>query len=966
MAIQASEHQKSMSTTKSSSLRRLPGICLTVLVAFSVLVALEYKGGRVQFATTVKAQTNTTDLAANALEVTQGIQDLRNSVRLVANKRTFVRFHVSSQGGSARTTATLRVTAAGKEPAVLSPINPGGDIEVVSNPDRGARDSAFLFEIPDGFKTGTVSLRGEVNPVTASRGRSPEETSYDNNAVEVTITFETVPTLRLVIYNIGYSVEGETFFAPDEHLLQMISWIRKAWPVSDVRYALRRELIGNKLPTCGEVNSFLASKRVWDLQNPNSSVTPNTRYYGMVSEGGGFMRGCADGLPGLVSSGPTGVPRDNDGFFGRWLLPDISWGGFYGGHEVAHNLDRFHAEFCDAKAGAPFPYPDGSISPTPAGSDAIYGFDIDTQAIYGPNWKDNMTYCPLQWNSKFTYHGLMDGIQKNVLPEATKMLLELKAEARAEQPPQDRLLVVGAIHPDKNFAELDPMFIIPNAREVKVHTNGTYAIVLRNAANSELLRYRFNPDVMDEESDPTTHIEGEHELEITELVPYVEGTTRVDVEGPGGRLLATVKAGAARPSITVTSPRGGETLSGDTITVSWTASDPDGDPLYFDVQYSPDNGATWEMVDEFIVGHNSLTIDATDIVAGKQALFQVWASDGIHSSSDTVHASFQVPNHPPTVKIVSPGSGTILIAGQTLSLRGSAYDIDAGSLPQNQLQWSSSLNGPLGNGDSVSVANLREGTHTITFTADDGAGGAASAAIQIIVRSATAPPLNTSRIGLVSGGSGFSTTITLRNPSSTATASGTIYFFSSNGKPLGGIVSNAVVPFSIPPSATFTFKTNPEGRQMTGYATIVSDTVVPSVLLSVPGLGTLVTGPSPDSAYAFRAVGVNRSAGTGSDVGVSVVNVGTSPVRLIFSLVDLDGKALRNVNALQVAPGEQLNRLFSELFPELPNFRGTLRIGSLSGGLPSKSISALVVQFGAGQFFEVSTFSYTKFDPDDR
>jgi len=44
----------------------------------------------------------------------------------------------------------------------------------------------------------------------------------------------------------------------------------------------------------------------------------------------------------------------------------------------------------------------------------------------------------------------------------------------------------------------------------------------------------------------------------------------------------------------VTFPNGGENLAGDSITVTWTGADADGDPLTYMLQYSSDNGATWE------------------------------------------------------------------------------------------------------------------------------------------------------------------------------------------------------------------------------------------------------------------------------------------------------------------------------------------------------------------------------------
>ncbi len=81
-----------------------------------------------------------------------------------------------------------------------------------------------------------------------------------------------------------------------------------------------------------------------------------------------------------------------------------------------------------------------------------------------------------------------------------------------------------------------------------------------------------------------------HHFDETE--PSVANTVRVDIEGPRGAVIATRSAGSAVPADRVVSPNGGETLSGDTATVTWTASDADGDPLTATVRYGDDDGAT--------------------------------------------------------------------------------------------------------------------------------------------------------------------------------------------------------------------------------------------------------------------------------------------------------------------------------------------------------------------------------------
>jgi len=134
--------------------------------------------------------------------------------------------------------------------------------------------------------------------------------------------------------------------------------------VSDVRVVLRSYFFGRAVanagnlvsPSCTDVNAFLTSKRLFDLAS-SSEVPHNGHYYGMVEDTAGFMRGCAAGIPDYVASGP-----DGPGTFG-WDT-DGSYGDWYGGHELSHTWGRYHAEYCGATGGAPYPYPDGRISPT--------------------------------------------------------------------------------------------------------------------------------------------------------------------------------------------------------------------------------------------------------------------------------------------------------------------------------------------------------------------------------------------------------------------------------------------------------------------------------------------------------------------------------------------------------------------------------------------------------------------------
>jgi hypothetical protein len=671
--------------------------------------------------TPTNTPTPSTDLVADSLEVTQGVQDMFNNVRLVANKRTFVRFYAHSTSGYHQTYAELLVRR-GFASTWVSPVN---QITVRPAPDRGVLDHTFLFELPSGFREGTVVLTAYLNPITSWRpARNPSEFTYDNNSTSFAVSFEAVPTVNLVVYRI----RGPGIWPAQAHVSQLADWLRRAFPVSDLRVWTRDFPRLGGSPTCFFLNADLYLTKLWNAISGDQGAPWRARYYGMVDDQGGFMRGCSP-IPGVTASGPTGTATygwDFDGSYGDW----------YGGHELGHSYGRGHANFCGADGGPDYPYPGGRISPFLTGYLAIYGFDIGTHQVYGPNWNDVMTYCDYLWISDFTYEGLMDWFQtdRRVSAADSRFLNQT-----------DRLMVGGSIDPATNQVNLQPLFVVPNAGDVEERVPGPYAIVLRNAAGAELARYPFTPEELEgdafgpSEPDQERHVRA---LLITELVPYVAGTTRVEIEGPGGTLLKGVSAGASTPTVTVQSPNGGEILVGDAITVSWSASDPDDDLLNFNVQYSSDNGATWTMVATNITG-TSTVLAASDIASAAQGRFRVWVSDGIHTANDASDAPFTVPNRVPTVEITTPSGPIAVVVSQTLALEGSAYDVDTGTMVGNQLQWSSNIDGVLGNGSQLSTVSLSEGEHTITFRADDGAGGVATDTVQVIVVSdpTQLPPL---------------------------------------------------------------------------------------------------------------------------------------------------------------------------------------------------------------------------------
>ena len=685
-----------------------------------------------------KASAPTTDLVVDAIEVTQSMQDLNNSVPLVGGKQTYVRVYVHSTNGTHPTTATLTATSGGYSKTIL-PIKPGGPfINVRPTYNRLMPSHAFLFELPLAATFfNQLTLTAQVNPDLRWHPRDPEEFSYANNSISKTVSFDPVPKLHLVIADQPYTFNNITYYVRPYDRWRVMDWIYRVYPLSQVKFYFRtlppiqaqRKLDDNNnwnliYPDCNWLNLYLAKNRASIFGSP--IIPSNSTFLAIVPDDIGFMRGCAP-LGGWitnngysrVASGPAG-----DGNWG-WDF-DGSYTDWYSGHEVGHAWGRPHVrggpgyieDGCGGEAKAVIHNQNGSISPTldyqnPA---AIFGFDSlhliqGINPILGPNWSDVMTYCDYQWMSKTTYVKLKEAFE-NYLPQEIE---------QAQNPflVQDVMGIFGSLDPSNNDVAMQPVFTFSNETPVSPPEPGSYAIVLYEAGGNELARYPFTPNGL--ENGPAPFINAENEVAyISLLLPYTPGIASLEVEGPRS-VLYHVDAGLILPAVQVLFPNGGEVFGEESITVNWTASDEDGDPLTFNVDYSADNGNSWEPVAQYVTG-SQVTIDQVNLPGSDMALFRVSASDGLHTSTDTSDGLFFIPNHRPTGEIIAPTTDLTVASDQTVSRIGNVYDYDLGTLDGENLEWWSDRDGLLATGSILSTASLSLGLHEVNLVADDGQG----------------------------------------------------------------------------------------------------------------------------------------------------------------------------------------------------------------------------------------------------
>ena len=208
------------------------------------------------------------------------------------------------------------------------------------------------------------------------------------------------------------------------------------------------------------------------------------------------------------------------------------------------------------------------------------------------------------------------------------------------------------------------------------------------------------------------------------------------------------------PAITITAPGAGASIAESTVVLlRSSATDPEDGVL-------GGSAVDWtSSLDGPLGTGDSLTVPT--LSAGNHGLSATATDSRGVTTTATVTITvvpFTPGNNPPTVAIASPAPGTSVPTGTAVVLQGSADDPEDGTLTGSALTWSSSLDGALGIGASLTIDSLSAGSHTITLQATDLGGVANEATLLLIVT----PP--TPSIGLTPVISGMSSPVLLTAP----------------------------------------------------------------------------------------------------------------------------------------------------------------------------------------------------------
>lgn len=666
-----------------------------------------------------------------AIEVVQSIQDFNNSIPLIEHKTTLVRAHFSHLEPGTNALLAGNRNGAALPGSPLHPITGRIPLDPDGKHGRASANGSVFFEIPISWSSGDVEF--EVM-LTDPDLVCLESAGSAANDCKVDVSFEPVPPPRIRFYSVVWNDAGTFRKIGQSGAAALANRLTAALPVASVNWDHGETIWpfveppdGSKLVrTLGEVLRGLRFIRLADGCTEDAGCTDF--YHGGIQFGGAGLAS----RPGFV--GASYVPRGNFGF-GRQTHS----------HELGHNLGLPHA--VDSALGTPngrkqgycgersdlatpdFPYINTvidsgvvaqrpTIGPIEGDQNAVvWGVDMDADRLVDPTVDYAlMGYCTNarleQWPSKNNYVAMKNKLQTLAVPTT-----------KVTTPPGDVRLITGSVDLDDGSVVFDSSLTLSQIPTPSLPAAGDLELRLLDAGGGTIQSVFVAPRPYEDAADRSiAHF----------FVAVPEDAALHSIEALWlGASQAIIAASPGIPEVTIVEPAVGAVLGEDSIVLTWTGTDADGDTLSYLVQYSPDGGATWRSLVADYSG-NSVELAHDQFVASDNGQIRVTVSDGFNTAS-TVRSGFSVSNNAPATYINNPEQGRLYVGTDIIMFQAVALDTEEGNLTGDALVWSSDLDGPLGTGALLELAGstLSEGVHLITATGTDADGLLGSAQVEI-------------------------------------------------------------------------------------------------------------------------------------------------------------------------------------------------------------------------------------------
>jgi hypothetical protein len=650
------------------------------------------------------------DLEIAGIEVVQSVQTADNAVPLVQGKETVVRVYPGVTAGSASgVTAELTGFRDGAQLGTLqhpSTVSAG----VIDDWDavRGDKDSSLNFTLPKGWLRGTVDL-------VATLDASLESSALDLETPRREVTIGFTPRRKLKIAYIPVTVDtGPRVYTVNAgDVLALHKAMVAIFPLGDVDYKILPEetIFYDGLPLDDRGVATGAgfvhySRQVKSLAERYSDFEADLYITVNGIDGDAFA---FSDLRDDLSVGQCSSAED-----GRGCL-------YFMGLNLGLRALRKDAlqEIPFGQSMYQWPYADATTQE--------YGYDTTTGIVTTPDYWDVMSHEAVvdglsRWISPFHYQKVFENLDPNAGAEAQS------------QAAMSGLWVTGVA--GRQSGHLYPVTPLDGATPsvTPEDTNGAYCVQSVSGNGAVLDAYCFDLDL---ENSFTGNPDGS--AAFGALLAHNAATAAIRLRY-AGETLAQIDVPAAPPVIQLHSAAYVPKYGG--LDIAWTVTAGDAASLRYTFLYSPDNGVTWQPLAvhpdriNWFDGAFHWGVRLEQVPPGDKAKVRILASDGYHVS-DTTSDPFTVPDAGPWTGISAPANNAS-IDTLPLTLQGFAYDVldgDRGSA----IEWTSDIDGKLGNGAQINAAALSPGPHTITLTASDKAGNVGSAQIRVFVQSEPPP-----------------------------------------------------------------------------------------------------------------------------------------------------------------------------------------------------------------------------------
>lgn len=572
--------------------------------------------------------------------------------------------------------------------------------------DRGEADQSLNFRITNYWTNGALLVYARVYTYVGRWYVSPWRKYLFSK-------WATVPAVRLRAHSVHYrrtlsdgSVVDTGPATPQEGFLDFITtviYLRRTYPASTFRF-LTWDLIefGEDLTDTSGGGCGAGWNALWDDLRALYFATPDAMHYALMRRQiPTAYGGCGGGNVGASFAGEGGVMAQ----------------------ELGHALTRGHT-FADPN----WPH----YTHPRSASIGEYGFDYATGEVYDPSdSNDFMSYSPNFWVSPYTYRGLIGDINNQPVPAPSNVI-------GVEDPRENREQLYLNLRVDcEGKVELLSGFRMQGPSHRSFGRETPHAVEVQDAKGRILARKILT---LEEAHQDVTH----SHTSFFEAIPMYNTAARLvftcSHQSHPTHIERTVfEIPSTSPTVEVEPLKvKKEVPNAGTLELKWKAKCGPGDKMKCMVCYSNDGGKTWRPV-AMGLETSSYTVNLEYLPGGENCRLQVMASTILQTATAQT-GSFVVAKKPRVAVIGPIADVTGRRPSRHMELAGAAYSPD-GCAEEEELYWSSSIQGHLGVGSHLIANNLVPGEHVISLVALDGMGGETRTEYRVHVL----PPIGSAR-----------------------------------------------------------------------------------------------------------------------------------------------------------------------------------------------------------------------------